>query len=515
MEEPSFLSLLPIFVAITLALWSRQVVLSLFSGVLVSALIYHSFNPWLALSHSIDPWLLDAIADRDHTKVVVFSLFVAATVAIASKSGGTAALVELVTRRAKTRRSGMLAAWVSGMIVFFDDYANCLIVGSAMRPVADRLRISREKLAYIVDSTAAPMATVALVSTWVGYEVGLMDDALKSAGHEISAYAFFIEGLPYRFYPLLALVFVFWIAVTGRDFGPMRAAEAASLAREDVALPEAPPAWKALLAIVPIGVLVLGTGASLWVQGTAASEPGAALFEIIGAADGYDAMLQGSTLSVITAICLSATTRAMPVRDLSPTLVKGMTDLFEALVVLYLAWALGSSIGDLQAADYLLTALGDSLPGWSLPTVTFVLAAVIAFATGTSFGTMAVLMPLALPMALALEAEPGTIALATSASVLSGAVWGDHCSPISDTTVLSSTGTGCDHTAHVKTQIPYALAAGIVSVVLGTLPAGLGVSPWLLLLLGAGACGGIVWVLGKPPAAATTAPDAQQGSATS
>lgn len=502
MQDPSILSLLPIVAAIGLALWTRQVVLSLFCGVLVSALLITG-SPLAAVVHAVDPWMLDSMADRDHTKVALFSLLVAATVAVATKSGGTAALVELVTRRARTRRSGMLAAWASGMIVFFDDYANCLIVGSAMRPVADRLRISREKLAYLVDSTAAPMATVALVSTWVGYEVGLMDTALKESGHTISAYAFFVEGLPYRFYPLLALAFGFWISFTGRDFGPMRAAEAASLEREPAPVTEAPPAWKSLLAIVPIGTLVVVTGVSLWMQGTAEVGTSVPLFEIVGAADGYDAMLHGSVASVMVGVILSAGSRALPLSEISPTLVEGMSALFEALVVLYLAWALGASIGDLHAADYLLSAMGSSLPAWSLPSVTFILAAVIAFSTGTSFGTMAVLMPLALPLALGMEAEPGTIALGTSASVLSGAVWGDHCSPISDTTVLSSTGAGCDHTAHVQTQIPYAIAAGIVSVLLGTLPAGFGVSPWLLLPIGALACGGIIWFLGSTPEATT------------
>ncbi|MEL6345285.1 MAG: Na+/H+ antiporter NhaC family protein [Myxococcota bacterium] len=514
MDDPSVLSLLPIAVAIGLALWTRQVVLSLFSGVLVAALIVTGGAPGAALIRCADPWLLDAISDRDHTKVALFSLLVAATVAIATKSGGTAALVELITRRARNRRTGMLATWVSGMVVFFDDYANCLIVGSAMRPVADRLRISREKLAYLVDSTAAPMATIALVSTWVGYEVGLMDDALRTLGRDEDAYAFFIAGLPYRFYPLLALAFGFWIAMTGRDFGPMLAAESSRLSADPEPVPPSPPLWRAWLAILPIAALVIVTGASLWTQGTASSAPGAAMFEIIGAADGYDAMLHGSLASVALAVVLAAGSRAMKLSEVSPALIDGMKELFEALVILYLAWSLGAAIGELKAADYLLSALGDALPAWSLPTVTFLLAAAIAFATGTSFGTMAVLMPLALPLALALEPTTGPIALGTAASVLSGAVWGDHCSPISDTTVLSSTGAGCDHTEHVRTQLPYAIAAGVVAVLFGTLPAGFGVSPWLLLPIGVAACGALVMTLGRVPTSQQV-PSARSHSATS
>jgi len=211
--EPGLISLLPIAVAIGLALLTRQVLLSLFCGLLSGALLLNGGAPGAALLHTVDPWLLDALADRDHMKVTLFSLLVAATISVSSRSGGTEALVALITRRATSRRSGMVATWAAGQVVFFDDYANCLVVGTSMRPVADRLKISREKLAYLVDSTAAPVATVALISTWVGFEVGLMDEALRGADLDISAYAFFIEGLPYRFYPLLALAFGFFIAI--------------------------------------------------------------------------------------------------------------------------------------------------------------------------------------------------------------------------------------------------------------------------------------------------------------
>ena len=504
--EPGLISLLPIAVAIGLALLTRQVLLSLFCGLLSGALLLNGGAPGAALLHTVDPWLLDALADRDHMKVTLFSLLVAATISVSSRSGGTEALVALITRRATSRRSGMVATWAAGQVVFFDDYANCLVVGTSMRPVADRLKISREKLAYLVDSTAAPVATVALISTWVGFEVGLMDEALRGADLDISAYAFFIEGLPYRFYPLLALAFGFFIAISGRDFGPMATAEASVLARPAVEIPEPPPTAHALLAILPIATLVLVTGLSLWTQGSAAAPSDAKLFEIIGAADGYDAMLHGSVVSLLLAVVLATASRRLSMRETNTAVIEGMTELFEALTVLMLAWALGSAIGDLGAADYLLSAMGDSLPAWSLPSITFILAAAIAFSTGTSFGTMTVLMPLALPMALGMESPPGTIALATSASVLSGAVWGDHCSPISDTTVLSSTGTGCDHDAHVTTQLPYAVVVGLIAVLLGTLPAGLG-APWpVLLLLGVLACAGVVWGLGRRPTAPASPP---------
>ena len=497
MVEPGILSLAPVALAIGLALKTRQIVSSLGAGVLLAALILKSWNPWDALIYTVDPLLLDAIANRDHVKVTLFTLFVAATLEIVSQGQGTRALVQRITRWARTRRSGMLASWGAGMVVFFDDYANCLIVGGSMRSVSDRLGFSREKLAYIVDSTAAPMATLALVSTWIGFEVSLMGDALAASGIETNAYAFFLEGLPYRFYPFLALFFALAIAWTGRDFGPMRSAE--MRAQREMAPPDADtvPPIRAWLGATPIAALVGVTGVSLWVQGTASAGSGARLFEIIGGADGYDAMLHGSIASLTVAAIGAVSVRALTSKEVTEAALAGIRGLVDAMVVLFLAWAMGSAIGELQAAQYLVATLGPAVPSWTLPTLVFTISAAIAFATGTSFGTMSIMIPLAIP--LALQLEPTTsLALATSAAVLSGATWGDHCSPISDTTILSSTGTGCDHAAHVATQLPYALSAGAISILLGSLPAGFGVNPWACLVLGCAACATIVRFVGKP-----------------
>ena len=497
MVEPGIISLAPVALAIGLALKTRQIVSSLGAGVLLASLILKSWNPWDALIYTVDPLLLDAIADRDHVKVTLFTLFVAATLEIVSQGQGTRALVQRVTRWARTRRSGMMASWFAGMVVFFDDYANCLIVGGSMRSVADRLGFSREKLAYIVDSTAAPMATLALVSTWIGFEVSLMGDALAASGVETSAYAFFLEGLPYRFYPFMALFFALAIAWSGRDFGPMAAAEARARDAEKDLDETTIPAARAWLGGAPIVALVGVTGASLWIQGTQATGSDARLFEIIGGADGYDAMLHGSIAALTVASVGAVALRALSTQAVTEAALTGVRGLVDAMTVLFLAWAMGSAIGELQAAQYLVATLGPAVPAWSLPTLVFTISAAIAFATGTSFGTMSIMIPLAIP--LAIQMEPTTaLALATSAAVLSGATWGDHCSPISDTTILSSTGTGCDHAAHVATQLPYALSAGAVSIAVGTLPAGFGLNPWLCLLLGCVACAGIVRFVGRP-----------------
>ena len=495
------LSLVPALLAVVLALSTRNVVLSLFAAVWAGATMLAGWNPLAGLYSAIDPFLLDAVADRDHMKVTLFSLFVGAAVGVMSKGGGTVALVQIFTRIAKTRRSGMVATWLSGMVVFFDDYANCLIVGNSMRPLTDRMKISREKLAYIVDSTAAPIASVALISTWIGYEVGLMDEGLKAAGQTRDAYGFFVEGIGYRFYSLFSIAFVGAVAFWGRDFGPMLTAERRQAAAPDPTPAEESiddiPASRAALAIVPILSLLGVTGAVLWIDGSAASDPGARIFEIIGGADGYDAMLKGSLAALVLSLILAPAMGGLTLSGSFEAALKGMTTLFEALVVLFLAWSLGSVMGELDAAGYLVENLRTVLDPRLLPTLVFLISAATAFATGTSFGTMGIVMPMVLPLSFELSADP-IIPLAASGAVLSGACWGDHCSPISDTTVLSSVGTDCELSAHVKTQLPYALLVGVISIVLGTLPVGFGVPLIVVLPLGLLVCVGSMRVLGKP-----------------
>lgn len=514
MHPHGLLSLLPAALAIALALKTRNVLLSLLAAVWAAGTLLEGWNPLAGALRVVDPFLLDALADRDHMKVTLFSLLIAAMVGVLSGAGATRALVEQLLRVAKGRRSGMLAAWLGGLIVFFDDYANCLIVGNAMRPLFDRLRISREKLAYIVDSTAAPIASVALVSTWVGYEVGLMKDGLTSAGQTLDAYAWFVEGIPYRFYSLYTIAFVLAVAVLGRDFGPMAAAEARALQQPADAGEAAPTGggWLALSAALPILTLIGVTFAEMIRTGTEAAPEATRLAEILGAAAGYDAMLRGSLAALALAGALAVGVARLSTARVFEEGVRGMSLLFEALAVLFLAWSLGASIGALDAAGYLVQALSGALHPGLLPTLIFVLCAGISFATGTSFGTMAIVMPMAIPLSFALTADP-VLQLAAAGAVLSGSCWGDHCSPISDTTVLSSVGSGCDLVAHTETQLPYALVCGLIAVVFGTLPVGFGVPVWVVLPLGVVACFAAMWALGRPLSAGSLPGSAPQSPA--
>ena len=491
------LSLLPIVIAVVLSLVTKRAVLSLLCGIFVGALILQTFHPWKAILSVIEDYLIPSLANEDNCKVICFSLFVGATVELMRLGGGTTALVSMFSRFANTRPKALVGTWFAGLTVFFDDYANCLIVGSSMQPITDAKKISREKLAYLVDSTAAPVATLALVSTWIGYEVSLMEKALVVAGRDTNAYSFFLQGIPYRFYPILALVFGFTIAASGRDFGPMLKAEqeAHEMEATDVDTNISPNSYLSM-ALVPLILLIGVTFGDLYLQGIQSiNNPDASLLEIIGAADGYNAMLHGSIASLLAAMLLCLF-YGKTTEEIQNSCISGTSRLMEALLILACAWALGDCIGDLKTADHLISLLGNSINPSLLPSIVFVLAAGISFATGTSFGTMGALMPLALPLVLKMNVGID-IELAVASAVLSGATWGDHCSPISDTTILSSAGSGCDHVAHVKTQLPYALVSGFIALLCCSLPIGFGLHWSFCLVLGVICCIGSIFVFGS------------------
>lgn len=514
--ESSFLSILPALLAIGLAFWTRNVFLSLGAALYVASCTIlwmgHGVgvsSVYFGLGESGDH-IYGAVSSVDNLKVTVFSLLVGATVAIMAVSGGTQGLVNALMRFARNRRSGMLATWAAGLAVFFDDYANCMIVGSGMRPLADRLKISRQKLAYIVDSTAAPIASLALISTWVGYEVSMMEKGIEqavaagvlSSNEAMDPYGFFVSGIGYRFYCIFTIFFVMFVATTGRDFGPMLRAEKA--VQEQGAFSEKPSArsGRAAFALLPLLVLIGTAMGHLYWGGLSSLRAGTdgvqefSLTDIFGAADGYQAMLMASVMSVSTAALLAVLGARVSLRKTLGAALDGMGKMVGALAVLVLAWSLASAIDELQAGPYLKELIDGSIPVILFPTLVFVVSAATAFATGTSFGTMGILVPTVVFLSFSMSDDP-VLHYAASGAVLSGACWGDHCSPISDTTVLSSLGTGCDHIEHVRTQMPYAMVCGLISVLLGSLPVMLGLSVWACIGLGIATCWLAVRLLGQ------------------
>ncbi|MGI9628189.1 MAG: Na+/H+ antiporter NhaC family protein, partial [Longimicrobiales bacterium] len=468
----------------------------------------------------IDQYVVPSLGDVDggKTQIVVFSLLLGGMVGIIGRNGGTLGIVEAVTPFARTPRRGKIATWLAGLAIFFDDYANTLIVGNTLRPITDRLKVSREKLAYIVDSTAAPVAALVPVSTWVGYEISLIGQGLDGASAEaataaeaaffagLSPFSVFIQTIPYLFYPLLALTFVFLTSIMDKDLGPMAAAERRAASGGGLYRPGAilatdttdsfldPPEdtphrwWNAALPVLTVVLVVLG---GLYTSGRGSVGPDANLMDVFGAADPFATLLWGSLAGCLVAGFLSVVQRLLTVEACVLAWTAGVRAMLLAMIILTLAWSLGGITEDLGTAGYLAQLLGGRVPLFLLPAMIFVTAGAMAFATGTSWATMAILIPLVIPLIVSLGGGTGfadgsqyTIFLGGVSAVLAGAIWGDHCSPISDTTVLSSTAAGCDHVDHVRTQLPYAMGVGAVGLILGSIGTALGVPPWLALVAG-------------------------------
>ena len=504
---PPWTSILPPLLAIAIALLFKRVVPALFLGIWVGAMLAIEVSlggMLMGLLSSFQVFVLNALANPDHASIILFTFMIGGMVGIISKNGGMQGVVNRIVDWANTAKRGQVATSLLGVGIFFDDYANTLVVGNTMRPVTDKLRISREKLAYLVDSTAAPSAAIAFVTTWIGYEVGLIGASVRNLdGLDESAYSLFLSSVPYSFYPLLAVAFVLMISLTGRDYGPMLKAEirarttgavlgeganvdeAAGVDSGETAPKEGVP-HRMVNALLPVLVLIAGVMVSLYVTGE-----GDNLRDIIGSADSYKSLMWASLLGVLTAALLSVGQRILTIAEVVESWYSGLKGMLFAMIILVMAWSLSEITSVLHTADFLVTVLGDTVPAALIPAIVFVLAAATAFATGSSWGTMGILLPLVLPLAWAVMQANDMVAIhdyhilySTISTVLAGSVWGDHCSPISDTTILSSMASGCDHIEHVRTQLPYALLVGLVAIVVGIIPAGYGLPWWIGLLAG-------------------------------
>ncbi|WP_422071247.1 Na+/H+ antiporter NhaC family protein [Tranquillimonas rosea] len=523
---PAWLSILPALLAIGAALVTRQVIPSLFLGIALGSWFTYGLSIsgiWFGLLDVIQIYVLEALVPpngaKSHMQIVIFTLMMGGMIGIIYRNGGAHAIAARIASMAKTRRRTQLGSCGLGFAIFFSTYANSLIVGNTMRPVTDRMRISREKLAYIVDSTAAPLASIAIISTWIGYQLGLIEEAMGEISHSESAYSIFLNALPYNFYPIFALAMVIMVGATGRDFGPMakaerRALETGQVIRKDgqteddeeeggdeLTLKEGVP-QRSINAILPIGLLIVMVAAGIYVTGD-----GDSIRAIMGSADGNTALVWAALVSVILAAAMSIGQRILTVNETMAAWFAGLRSVLFVMIILTLAWALSAIAEDLHTASFLVSILGDTIaPAW-LPALLFVLSAAVSFAVGTSWGTMGILMPLAVPLIWALMQnaglsieEDGHILYATIGTILAGSVWGDHCSPISDTTIISSVASGSDHIDHVRTQIPYALTVGAVALALGLVPTGYGVPWYLTLPAGIAVLFGVVMIVGRPMA---------------
>lgn len=506
---PGFVSIIPPLLAILIALIFRQVLFSLLLGIFAGTFFLYEYNPIIAFMRLADTYVINSLIDKSHIQIIVFTLMFGGVIGLMSKSGGTTGIANLLIPLAKNRKSGLLATWLSGIIIFFDDYANTLVVGNLMRPLTDKLKISREKLAFIVDATSAPVASIFIISSWIGYEVGLIQDGVKSIGSDLNAYNVFIDTIIFRFYPIAMLLFIPITIIMKRDFGPMLKAERFAIANGIDAKHSGSKSNDILKStelfgnedkakwyngIVPILIIVLGTIAGLIFTGIKSLESMGikeyGIREIISYSDSYSALLWASSAACVIAGVMIGFQKIMNLGEIMDAWFLGIRSMFLAVVMLTLAWAIGSITQDMKTADYIISIISDSIsPHW-LPVLVFIVCAATSFSTGTSWGTMAIMMPLVIPLAFHIssinnlsEADSYLIMIGAISSVLAGCVFGDHCSPISDTTILSSMASGCDHVAHVNTQLPYAIFIAVLCMLIGDIPTAFGFPPILSILL--------------------------------
>ncbi|MCT4645914.1 MAG: hypothetical protein N4A74_13080 [Carboxylicivirga sp.] len=519
---PLWLSILPPLIAIIMALITKEVFSSLFVGLLIGTSVIYKYSGisfFVAVFKGafaiIDTYLMQALLSHEHISIIIFSMLIGGMVTLISLNGGMKGIVNILSRYANNRRSGQFITYLMGLLIFFDDYANTLVVGNTMRPVTDKLKISREKLAYLVDSTSAPIAAIAFITTWIGAELSYIQQGITEVGLDSSAYSVFLQSLKYSFYPILTLAFVPMLIWQKKDFGPMLKAEQQARQLNPAAIKQkgrSPQIMKELEvgedvkpkwfnAVIPVLIVVFGTIAGLiytgWnveIWGNSNLSFTTKLSQTIGDADVFNALIWSSLAGVFAALVLTTAQGIMNLKESIEGLINGFKTMFHAILILSLAWSLALLTDHLHTAEFItgiLTAINIS-PEF-IPALTFVFAAAIAFSTGSSWGTMAIIYPLILPAIWKIGQEAGMdtdtilpLFYNAVSCVLAGAVLGDHCSPISDTTILSSLACSCNHILHVRTQMPYALLVGSVALIAGTLPSAFGVPVSISYLIAAG-----------------------------
>ena len=473
----TFWALVPPIVAIILALITKETYSSLFVGILVGALFVGGFNPVASLDTMLNDGFLGAIADGWNAGIFMFLVLLGILVALVNTAGGSAAFGRWAVKHVHTRTSAMLATFLLGVLIFIDDYFNCLTVGSVMRPVSDSQKISRAKLAYIIDATAAPICMIAPVSSWAAAVSATAQD-LNSG---ISGIQLFIKAIPYNFYSLLTIVFVIAIAVMGFDYGPMAKAELNALQGELGALGDEeeqnnPRAsiWDMLVPVIVlivfciIGMMYVG---GFW--------DGASLIDSFADTDASVGLPWGCIVALLITFVYLLCRRVISFKEATACITKGFLAMVPALLILTFALTLKNMTGLLGAADYVAGLVEGAAAGLfsMLPAVIFLVALGLAFSTGTSWGTFGILIPIVLPV----FANNQELLMIGISACLAGAVCGDHCSPISDTTIMASAGANVNHIEHVSTQLPYALTVAAVSFVCYII-AGF-VHSWLLCLV--------------------------------
>ncbi|PIE55275.1 MAG: sodium:proton antiporter [Dethiosulfovibrio peptidovorans] len=492
------LSLLPPVIAIGLCIATKEVIPSLFVGTWVAGTMLAGWNPVLGFGNAVES-LWNSLGDPWGARIVLTCLTMGGLVGVMQVGGGVDAAIRWISRRINSSRRAMFFTELAGFVIFFEDYVNTAVVGTTMAPVTDRYHISKEKLSYIVDSTAAPIACIAGISSWVAYMVGQIGMQFNELGIQVSPYLTYLRSIPFVIYNIVALVLLTYVVLSRRDFGPMlvaerRARETGKLLREGAQplsstdndpdlFPGEETPRRIINFFLPL-VFLVGTIFSMLI--VTGGWPEVSLAQAIGEGSSSKALVYGAFGSTFLTILLYSVQQVAPLGRMFRGFMKGAQAIFVGSLILVFAWGIGSAIKSVGTAGFIVSVTGDFLsPQW-LPLITFFAGAVISFCTGTSYGTMGILMPIMVPLVAAAATrtgiDPMTHMIPTIGAVFAGSVWGDHCSPISDTTIMSSMFSGSDHIDHVNTQVPYAMLAALgAGVGYGGVVMGLGAPVCLLL----------------------------------
>ncbi|WP_019614372.1 Na+/H+ antiporter NhaC family protein [Psychromonas ossibalaenae] len=458
MQEIDITSLLPIVVTLALSLTTRNVVIGLFGGVLTGVVMINGFNPLQNVGLMVKDYIAPQLTDSYNAGVLVLLVFIGGFVALMEQSGGGFAFASKVTGWVSTKFKAQTSSWFGGIIIFFSDLGTPLIVGPVFRPIFDKLKISRQKLAFILDSTSSPVAILIPFIGWGVYIMGLLHKEFSVLNVDISDWQAFISAVPYQFYAFLAIFIVPLVAFKKLDFGPMAAAEEnaqkgiSTGSSKESLQPFTHDKAKASFVWAPLLMMAIVLFSMLLPLGFP--------FEKISGADFRAALSSAYFFAAVTLICLMALYKVRNLSNGISVYLKGMGNMMQVAIILILAWTLSSIGKELGTAAYIAEQAQSGFPYWLVPAVSFLLAGIISFATGSSWGTFAIMMPLVIPTAFAIDA-PLYVCIG---AVLSGGLFGDHCSPISETTILSSTGSGCDQFEHFRTQLPYALLNGGIAL---------------------------------------------------
>jgi Na+/H+ antiporter NhaC len=539
---PGWVSVAPSLGTVLLAVWLKENVLSLLFGCWIANTFLFGGNVVTGLLRTVDAVVIEAIASTDHACIIYFILLIGGMIAVINQSGSMLGMARVVTRYANTKRSAEVVTAVIGCLSFFDDVASALITGSVMKDITGTLRTSREKLSFIVDTCAATVPSMIVVSSWIGVELSYIKDGFSDIKLEQDAYLTFIQTIPHRFYPMLMLLFCIMVIVTKRDFGPMWHAERRAFVTGKLVAENAQPLssendpgmkpkegvphrW--INAVIPFVLVMVTIFAGIIIQGNEALASKASQYRdvmdrvpqdstewqeakqhldnmdlslkaVFGAANPFQALIWASVVGSIVSIILVTSQRIMKLGEAMQAWTGGCKSMVFVVLILIHAWAFGNSCRELQTAQYIVSSLKGALPASLLSTLVFVLSAMVSFAIGSAWGTMSILFPIVIPLAHQLAPANWDAMVGTIASVLSGAALGNHTSPIADCCIMSSMSSGSDHSHHIRTQGVYAVVVALVAVFTGSLPVGFNLYPaWVGIIIGCCVLLGLLFVLGK------------------